>query len=182
MSKKEIQTEERRKIKRIVCLFTIFGVIQFLILTFLAMFAYYPVIYSFTNNYFSDLGKTVIWTLTFDFRPIFVLNPISSNLWIITVIVTAISFVFFWIIFRTLYKETKIMTKISTLGTILGVISTAFFIGVAIFPVDIYGLAHLISGYGFFFIFAICIILYTIAIFLNEELFNLEIWKFRKKE
>ena len=164
--KEKVKTDEWRKLKRLGCLFVDFSVILFIILTLLAMFAYNPIFYSFPTDYFSNLGMTMYFLILDKFR---VDNVITTTLWNFSIILTSFSFAIFWYILKSILVETKKMNSVSKAGLILGLISSAFFIGVAIFPVDFYGYEHIIAGYGFFILLGITIILYTIAIFLNEE-------------
>ncbi|MHA1377445.1 MAG: DUF998 domain-containing protein [Candidatus Helarchaeota archaeon] len=174
MLKEQLITDDYRKYKRICCLLIWICTCLFVFFTGLAMFVYYPVYYSFINNYFSELGRII----SFEFILRGQIHLISPTLWIVSVAINAISFALFWSVFKTLFTEAEKMKKYSTAGTITGIISSFFFIAVAVFPLDIYGLAHIIAGYGFFVLFAISVILYSIAIFFNEKYKDQDVWKF----
>jgi len=181
--KEEFKTDERRKLKRLGCLFVVFSAIMFIILTLLAMFTYYPVFYSFFTDYFSNLGITVFSFLTIRLRV--GTDVISPTLWNFSIVLLSIAFGIFWYILQTIFIGTKKMKSVSRAGMITGLVSSAFFIGVAIFPVDFYGFAHIVAGYGFFILLGITIILFSIAIFLNEEThqdyWNFHFFHFKKR-
>ncbi len=130
---------------------------------------FYPGGYNFFLNYFSALGRT---TTAADHSLPNTPNPISSVMFTTTIIITGIALVFFWIGIVNLFSEKKITKILSLSGTAIGLISSPFLIGVGIFPGDLFpgptGL-HTISASVFFLLFAIAIILYSIAIFFKED-------------
>ncbi len=108
-----------KSISRLMCVITIFGVLQFLILTFLAAFLY-PGGYDYFGYYFSDLGAIVAK----NGEP----NPISSMLFFVALSVIAVTFIPFWLIIRSLFTESVNEKILSTLGSALGLISSPFII------------------------------------------------------
>jgi len=150
------------------------GALQFIILTIIAVFTY-PRPYNFIMEQFSILGLLdANWPSRFQggFPQPPLPNPISSVLFIIAIIIVAISMIPFWILLPPLFeadKKTKILSKI---GSIIGLISSPFLVGVA-FPADVYFTIHMFGALSFFFLFSIAIFTYSIAILLNESYPNI---------
>ncbi len=150
-------------------IFNIFGCIQFIILTIVAMFYYeggtyldpFSQGYSFWYNYFSDLGRSIAHSG----NP----NMISFVLFTITLSLWGVSQIPFYIAFQSFFTKYKKMKIISIFGSFFGVFTGFFFIGIAFTPSDIFGLWHnLFVFFGFGSIF-ISISLFTIVLFLNES-------------
>lgn len=156
-----LSLDDLKSWKRIFSLYTIIGAILFLILTIIAMLTY-PVPYDFGGHYFSSLGVTHVKTGNLP-------NPVSSTIFLITMIIAGSSLIPFWIIIRELFIDVEKASKIATVGTILGLASAPLAMGVGIFPGDIAPLPHTISANGFFISISAAIILYSIAILLNDN-------------
>lgn len=147
----------------------IIGCIQFIILTIIAMFYYEggtytdPLSqgYSFWYNYFSDLGRIIAHSG----NP----NMISFILFTVTLSVWGISQVPFYIAFQSFFKNNSKMKWLSIFGSLFGVFTGIFFIGIAFTPSDILGFLHnlfVFLGFGSIFI---SISLLTITLFQNED-------------
>ena len=145
---------------RLACLVTVFGVVQFLLLTFLAAF-FYPGGYDYFGYYFSDLGAVIAR----NGEP----NPISAILFSVALTIVAIALIPFWLILRSIFEESRLGGVLSTLGFILGLTSSPFIIGVALFPIDTQLDTHILATLIFFSLFVLSTIFYSIAIILNKN-------------
>jgi hypothetical membrane protein len=145
---------------RLACLVTVFGVVQFLLLTFLAAF-FYPGGYDYLGYYFSDLGAAIAING--------VPNPISAILFSVALTIVAIALIPFWLILRSIFEESRLGGVLSTLGSILGLTSSPFIIGVALFPIDTQLDTHILATLIFFSLFVLSTIFYSIAIILNKN-------------
>ena len=151
---------EIRSIGRLACLVTVFGVGQFLLLTFLAAL-FYPGGYDYFGYYFSDLGAVAAR----NGEP----NLISRTLYFVAFTIVALAFVPFWLIIRSLFPKSKVEKVLSTLGSVLGLISSPFMIGVALFPMDIQLEIHFTLALTFVSFFVLASLLYSIAIIFNQN-------------
>ncbi|MBA7705710.1 hypothetical protein ES703_114546 [subsurface metagenome] len=159
-----LNIEDLKSWKRLACLIAVIGTLQMIILTLIAMILY-PDGYSFAEHYFSHLGLT----RTPDGKP----NSISQILFVIALVGAAISLIPFWVVMTTIFTDFEGVKYLSYFGSILGLISSPFLIGVAIFPGDTHGALHSISARNFFLLFAIAILVYSIAIFFNKDYQNI---------
>ena len=127
---------------------------------------FYPGGYSFWDNFFSHLGFTKSAN---NGQP----NIISFVLFITTMTIAAIFSIPFWLSIRTIFTETKKLRYTSWIGTIIGLISCPFSILIALTPGDIMRDQHILVTRLFFLLFALAIIVYSIAILFNKEYENL---------
>ena len=153
----------RKSLSRLVCTVTIFGVLQFILLTFFAGF-FYPGGYDYFRYYFSDLGAV----MARNGEP----NSISSTLFFVTLAVNALTIIPFWIIIRSLFTESNVEKVLSTLGSASGLLSSPFIIGVALFPIDTQLETHILVTLVFFLLFTVATLLYSVAIILNHKYSN----------
>lgn len=151
--------------KHLSCIAALIGGIQFIVVTFIAMF-FYPDGYSFTEDYFSFLGTTINVRT---YSP----NRISRILFVIACVVAGASLIPFWIVITTLFKNSDIARYLSYFGSILGIISSPLLMGAGIFPGDKMYETHSFSAKYFFLLFAAAILIYSIAILLNENYQNI---------
>jgi len=147
-------------IGRLACIVTVFGVLQFLLLTFLAAF-FYPGGYDYFGYYFSDLGAVVAR----NGEP----NSISAVLFSVALTIVALALIPFWLILRSIFTESRVGRVLSTLGSISGLTSSPFIIGVALFPIDTQLDPHILATLIFFSLFVLSTIFYSIAIMLNRN-------------
>jgi hypothetical protein len=143
------------------------GCVQFVVLTFIAML-FYPggthddpttSGYSFFRNFFSDLGLTV--PLSGE------TNTISFFLFTMALTLSGLALIIFFLASPDLFKNTSGRIP-SLLGSIVGVFSGLFYIGIAFTPADLHREWHgnfVLLAFSSFFI---VVIFYTIAIFLNK--------------
>jgi hypothetical membrane protein len=150
----------RNDLKRFLCQVTIFGVLQFILLTYVAGL-FYPGGYDYYGYYFSDLGAVTARNGES--------NQISSKIFTVTLTVTALSFIPFWFIIRSLFSEPRVLRIMSNVGSALGLSSTPFIIGVGVFPLDTKGKTHLMVTLTFFTLFTLATLLYSIAIILDKR-------------
>jgi len=137
------------------------GGIIFIIGTIIIMIIY-PGGYSFTENYFSELGHTVSVSNGQDNMTNFVLFAIICT-------VLAIFLVPFMLSLRTVFTENKASLYISTLGTVLGIIAAPFLSLFSLLPPDLFMEEHTIATRILFLFLALTIIVYSIAILFNER-------------
>jgi len=145
---------------RLACLVTVFGVVQFLLLTFLAAF-FYPGGYDYFGYYFSDLGAVIAR----NGEP----NSISAILFSVALTMVALGLIPFWLILRSIFTESRVGKVLSTLGSISGLTSSPFIIGVALFPIDTQLDTHILATLIFFSLFVSSTVFYSIAILLNQK-------------
>ena len=147
---------------------TMVGCIQFVLLTFIAMLFYpggthdNPAApgYSFFNNFFSDLGLTV--------SPSGETSTVSFFLFTLSLTLAGLAIILFFLASPALFKNTPGRIP-SLLGSIVGVLSGLFYIGIAFTPADLH-----LEWHGNFVLlafssFLLVVILYTLAIFLNKD-------------
>ncbi|MBY9004213.1 MAG: hypothetical protein KGD73_09605 [Candidatus Lokiarchaeota archaeon] len=147
----------------------IIGSVFYIILIFSAMIFYTggtqdnPSIpgYSFWANTLSDSGRTIAYSG--------VPNIISMVIFSAALIIYAILFIPFYLKISDLFKESKSEKNFSKIGTILGIVSSITFIGIAFTPADILIGPHMLFvyiGYASIFFNAIC---YSIAMYMNKD-------------
>jgi len=134
--------------------------VQFFLLTFVAALLY-PGGFDYLGYFFSDLGAVVAK----NGEP----NLASSALFSITIVVVAITLIPFWLILRSLFTKSKLERILSILGSVLGLISFPFLIGVAIFPIDTQLENHILMTLIFFSLFVLATLIYSIVAFLNRD-------------
>ena len=150
-------------------IFEMVGIIQFVILTFIAMLFYTGGTlvdpsapgYSFWANWFSDLGRTKAHSGKD--------NTISCVIFIITMSVRGISLIIFAIAFPYFFRDNSTEKILSNLGSFFNIISGILLIGSAFTPWDIYFLAHFFFGWMRGWTGLIALILYIIVIFHNSK-------------
>ena len=156
--------ESLKSWKRLACLIAVIGTLQMIALTLIAMILY-PDGYSFSYHYFSHLGLT--------HTPNGSDNTVCQILFIIALVGAAIALIPFWVVMTTIFSDLEGVKFLSYFGSILGLLSSPFLIGIAIFPGDTHGALHSISARNFFLLFAIAILVYSIAIFFNKDYQNI---------
>jgi len=154
--------------RQYIFLATMVGCIQFVLLTFIAMFSYpggthddpTTTGYSFFSNFFSDLGLTVF--------PSGETNSVPFFLFTISLTLAGLAIILFFLTTPALFKNTS-GRNISLLGSFVGVLSGLFYIGIAFTPADLYLEWHENFVLLAFSSFLLVVILYTLAIFLNKD-------------
>ncbi|MHA1489334.1 MAG: hypothetical protein ACTSRI_06735 [Promethearchaeota archaeon] len=156
--------EDLKSWKRVACLISVIGGLQFIIITIFAMI-FYSGGYLFFEYTFSYLGTTCAVNGTD--------NTISRVLFVIACTTAAITLSPFWFVMPTLFFEKNLTKYISLLGSTCGVVSSPFLILLAIIPGDIDFAGHILATNIFFLLFAAAILIYSIVIFLNKDYQNI---------
>ena len=156
--------EDLKSWKRVACLISLIGGLQFIIITIIAMI-FYSGGYLFFDYTFSYLGTTIAENGTD--------NTISRVFFIIACTTAAITLAPFWFVMPTLFSEKNLTKYISLLGSTCGVVSSPFLCLLAIIPFDIDFAGHILATNIFFLLFAAAIIIYSIAIFFNKDYQNI---------
>ena len=156
----DISFGDFKRINRLACIVTIFGVLQFFLLTFFAAFLY-PGGYDYFGYYFSDLGVVVAR----NGNP----NLISRTLFFVALTLLALALIPFWLTIRSLFTESNKEKTLSKIGSTLGVISSPFLIGIALFPIDTQLEPHFLATLTFVLLFLLATLLYSMTIILNKN-------------
>ena len=147
------------KVSRFPHIIFAFGVLQFLLLTFLAAY-HYPGGYDYFGYFFSDLGATIAR----NGEP----NLISSMLFCIALIILALSFFPFWTVVHSPFKESQ-FGRLSKIGSAFGLMSCPFMIVIALLPFDTMLSAHIIATFLFILFSCIAYLLLSVAIILHPD-------------
>lgn len=141
----------------------IFGCIQFLILTVLAMIFYAGGTavnpnapgYSFWSNFFSDTGRTKAWSGKE--------NTISYIIFTVTLTTIGVILIPFYLAFKYIFNESAKEKKRSKIGSLFGIITGIFFIFTAFTPYDIFFNEHFLSVLILFTTLLVSTVIYTIV-------------------
>jgi len=112
--------------------------------------------YSLSNNFFSDLG---LYT-AYNGEP----NYLSMSLFIISLTLVGITFIFYYLTLPQLYQEDSVNFKLSILGTLFAFGGSIGLIGTALTPADLELDMHVFFANGIFQCFMITALCYTIVI------------------
>ena len=159
----EVRDVGIKSIGRLACVVTVFGVLQFFLLTFLAAL-FYPGGYDYFGYYFSDLGAVAAR----NGEP----NIISRALFSVALTIVALALIPFWLVIRRLFTESTVERVFGAVGSASGLISSPFIVGVALFPIDTQLDTHILVTLTFFSLFVLASLLYSIAITLNKSYSN----------
>ena len=138
----------------------VLGVVQFFLLTFVAALLY-PGGFDYFGYFFSDLGAV----MAKNGEP----NFASSALFSIAIVAVAVTLIPFWLVIRSLFVKSKLERILSMLGSVLGLISFPFLIGVAVFPMDTQLGNHILMTLIFFSLFVLATLIYSIVALLNRD-------------
>ena len=150
-------------------IFQILGAIIYFILIFIAMLFYAggnyknPNVsgYSFWENIISDLGRTVGYSG--------IPNTVSIILFSISLVLYAILFIPFYLIFSDLFQNKELKLKVAKIGSILGIIASLSIIGIVFTPIDLLDIAHLIFASIAYLSLSLNGVFYTIALYINKD-------------
>jgi hypothetical membrane protein len=140
------------------------GCVQFLLLSTAAMF-FYPggtysdeatTGYAFTQNFFSDLGRTAAHNGDS--------NTVSMVLFIIALSLAGLSLIVFFLAVPPHFAENHTARRFSVIGSVVGVISGIGFIGIAAVPADVNLTLHARFVYVAFTGFLLVVFCYSAAI------------------
>ena len=154
------------------------GCILFVVLTSIAMLTYSGGSYedhaapgySFTHNFFSDLGRVTAQSG----RP----NWFSAVLFFIALSIAGASLVIFFILFQRLFRHGHLQHLLCLLGSAFGVLAGISFIGVAFSPADLALPAHAQFVIWAFRLFPLAVLCYVIALFLDRDYPRRYAWVF----
>lgn len=152
--------KQKSNLVRLGYLSGIIGVIQFIVLTAIAM-AIYPGGYSLFGNFFSQLGCTISSNNHLPSMP-------SRIIFIIACTLTAILNIPFMLALQTNFTQTKAQKFLSGIGTFLCIAASPFLALLSIFPANLQFGPHILVTRLFFLLFGLAIIIYTPALFLNK--------------
>ena len=140
-----------------------FGVAQFIILTMSAAILY-PGEYNLFSHHLSELGASVAR----NGAP----NTASSTLYSVALISMALTLIPFWFQALTLFRDTNRIKTASRLGSTLGLMSSPFLVGVALYPFDTQLDMHFKMFLAFFPLFNLASLIYSTAIVVDRRLPN----------
>lgn len=121
--------------------------------------------YSFTNNFFSELGMTIANNGQS--------NLLGAGFFLVALTIAGLGLVVFHLVMPRYYRNRKSAHWFSILGSVCGVIAGIGFIGVAFAPVNLAGGAHTTFVLMAFRFYMLAAILYTVATFLNPQYPNI---------
>jgi hypothetical protein len=153
--------------------FLIFGMVQYIILTSIAMIFYSggtladPLNqgYHFWGNLFSDLGRII----AISGEP----NTISFILFTITALIFAFSFIPFLLALPKFFTGGNLRYKLILIGTGFGLLSIASLLGTILTPWDRFHNLHLMFSNLFNIMGSLVVLFYAVAILYNEDYPNL---------
>jgi hypothetical protein len=149
--------------------FTIFGCVQYIVLTVLGML-FYPggtytdestTGYSFFENYFSDIGRTV----SHSNDP----NTLGWLLFTIAMFVGGLAICAFFLAFYNFFQGTPRTKNVTLIGTIFGILAAIGFMGIGFVPADINVGVHRLFMYASFGCVLVVSLLFTLAMFWHED-------------
>ena len=141
-------------LNRLACVIILCGVLQFVVLTLLAA-TLYPGGFDFIRYHFSELVSAMARNGEH--------HTLSATLFSVTITTIALTLVPFWLITPSLFSQSKLKRALSKLGSVLGLLSTPFMIGVALTPMDLQLAHHYTMWLLFFPLFTTASLLYSIA-------------------
>ena len=117
--------------------------------------------YSFTQNFLSDMGRTMTFSGEHNF--------LSCQLFNMSLILSG--FIFFMFYYH-IYKIFKSKTKLSFLGSIFGIFGGFSLIGVGLTPANLYLDFHIICANWLFRFMFLASVFYTLVIYFHPKLNN----------
>lgn len=153
---------------------TVLASLQFMVLTALAMFLYpggsqadhSSPGYSFWDNFFSDLGRTV----TVVGRP----NTASAVLFLLALTAAGLGLALYFLAAPRLFAQpqgrlARFRRLLAIVGSLFGTISALSFVGVAFTPANLYRGAHIWFVLAAFEAFPIAAACYALAVWLHPD-------------
>jgi hypothetical membrane protein len=144
------------------------GCLQFLVLSTVAMFLYPGAThtdntttgYTFTQNFFSDLGRTA----AHDGDP----NTVSMVLFIITLSLAGLSLILYFLTVPPHFAGNRTARRLSIAGSTVGIISGIGFVGIAAMPADVNLTVHRLFVDVAFTGFLLVVFCYSVAILKSQ--------------
>ena len=121
---------------------------------------YETVGYLFSENFLSDLGRTITHGGNNNFH--------SSILFNTSLMLGAITYIIFYLLIRELFNS----NLISKLGSLFGVLGSLCMIGVALTPSDLFFSPHIFFNMWLFRFFLLSTLCYTWLIYKNKQINN----------
>jgi hypothetical membrane protein len=115
--------------------------------------------YSITQNFLSDLGRTISFSGEINF--------LSSQLFNMSLIMAGTIFIFFYVNLRKIFKSNNQKT-VAFIGSIFGILGGFSLIGVGLTPSNLYLDLHIIFATWLFRFFLISSISYSFIIFIDK--------------
>jgi hypothetical membrane protein len=119
--------------------------------------------YSFTENFLSDLGRT----LTFSGE----INFISAQLFNMSLILAGAVFTLFYLHVRKVFNKENLRT-LAFIGSFFGILGGLSLVGIGLTPADLYLDLHIICANWLFRFMCIASLFYTVVIFRHSALKN----------
>jgi hypothetical protein len=159
----------RKNWKIFASLFIVFGPVQYIVLTGVAMLFYaggtlinpFSPGYYFWGNFFSDLGRVI----ALSGAP----NNISFVIFTTTALILSISFIPFAFAITSFFKSYSKLYLLVRIGSLVCLSSIVFMIGTILTPWDIFAQTHLIFANLFNITGVIGIIFFAIAVLYNKD-------------
>ncbi|MFX0057545.1 MAG: hypothetical protein ACFE8J_04520 [Candidatus Heimdallarchaeota archaeon] len=163
----------RKNWKEWAYIFIMIGPLQYIIFTGIAMIFYTGGIltnpnttgYSFWQNFFSDLGRTVALSGRS--------NIISFSIFTISALILVFSLAFYIIAMQFFFKNNHFLYKLSRINTILGLIAGFFMFCVVLTPWNLFPTIHIIFSRLFSLTSLFVLIIFSFIIIKNEDYPNL---------
>ena len=153
------------------------GCLVFIVLTVIAMFSYPGGTmtdentqgYSFFGNFFSELGMLH----THAGGP----KPVSFLLFVIAMVLVSLGMVLFFLSIPGFYRRTRTGRILGAVGSVLGIASALFFVGVAVFPLDVNLPMHALMVVWAFRLFPAAVLCYVVVLFKEKGISYIWGWE-----
>ncbi len=126
--------------------------------------------YSFTHNFFSDLGRLTAQSG----QP----NWVSAVLFFIALSIAGASLAIFFILYPRLFTRGQMQHLLCLAGSVLGILAGISFIGVAFAPADINLVVHTQFVIWAFRLFPLAVLCYVPALFMDKNYPRRYAWVF----
>jgi len=168
------QNEPVRRVYRYIAI----GCGLFVLLTFIAMLTYAGGSvndhsapgYSFTHNFLSNLGMLT----ALSGKP----NWVSAVLFFVALGTAGACLVVFFVLFRRFFQSNSLQRILAWVGSLLGVLSGACFVGIAFTPADIARPAHTQFVLWAFRLFPLAVLFYLPVMFIDRRYPRMYAWVF----
>jgi hypothetical membrane protein len=150
----------------------------FVLLTFIAMLTYTGGSvndhsaqgYSFTHNFLSNLGMLT----ALSGKP----NWVSAVLFFVALSTAGACLVVFFMLYRRFFQHNRLQRLLAWVGSLLGVLAGACFVGIAFTPADIARPAHTQFVLWAFRLFPLAVLFYLPVMFIDQRYPRVYVWVF----
>jgi hypothetical protein len=168
------QSEPIRRVYRFIAI----GCGLFVLLTFTAMLTYTGGSvndhsargYSFTHNFLSNLGMLT----ALSGKP----NWVSAGLFFVALATAGACLVVFFVLYRQFFQRNRLQRILAWVGSLLGVLAGACFVGIAFTPADIARPAHTQFVLWAFRLFPLAVLFYLPVMFIDRKYPMIYAWVF----